>query len=600
MKATIAVAAAAALTGVNAVSVHHRHARAHDAFRALEKKADNATCGCTTIYSTYYGEATLSFPPVPPTTSATATAVATPSSSSVPPPPPATTSSTAVLVPTPIPQTVSTTGVYTFPATTVTLTDSTTVVVPSTTAVPSGTHTLGGVTTIVTTETTVTCPYATVSTSEGVTTSVIETTTYVCPSAGTYTIAPITTTVDKSTIVTVPSVTNFPPGTYTQPEVVTTVTETNTVIYCPFDTPTPSVSTTPIQVPTSVPVAVPTSVVVPTTSIVPELPITSIIPTISIPQVSSISVPEVSTSVPEVPKSSSYPASTPSSSTSTPKPSGTLGGPAGQPWGISYTPYETSQQGGCKSASQVEEDIAAIAAAGIEAVRVYSTDCDTLPNVGGACEKHGLKMILGIFIDSPGCDAQNPTVSEQISAIKDWAKWELVDLISVGNEAVFHGYCEPAELASLITKCKGEFTGYTGQYTTAETVNIWQQSDFSSAICGVVDVAGANAHAFFNTQTVASQAGEFVKGQLDIVSNICDNVSGIILETGWPSAGVTMGLAVPGVAEQAVAIKSIVKECGDKAVMFSYSSDAWKDPNTACQCEPHFGVAAALGISISI
>lgn len=58
MKATFAVAAAAALTGVNAVSVHHRHARAHDAFHALEKKADNATCGCTTIYSTYYGEAT--------------------------------------------------------------------------------------------------------------------------------------------------------------------------------------------------------------------------------------------------------------------------------------------------------------------------------------------------------------------------------------------------------------------------------------------------------------------------------------------------------------------------------------------------------------
>ncbi|KAF3056571.1 putative beta-glucosidase btgE [Daldinia childiae] len=571
MKATFAVAAAAALTGVNAVSVHHRHARAHDAFHALEKKADNATCGCTTIYSTYYGEATLSFPPVPPTTSATP--VATPSSTSTPPPPPATTTSTAVLVPTPIPQTCSTTGVYTFPATTVTLTESTTVCVPSTTAVPSGTHTLGGVTTVVTTATTVTCPYATVSTSEGVTTSVIETTTYVCPSAGTYTIAPTTTTVDKSTIVTIPSVTNYPPGTYTQPEVVTTVTETNTVVYCPFDIPTPSVSTTPIQVPTSVPVAVPTT------------------PT----------VPKVPTSIPVVPKPSSYPASSPSSSTpSKPKPSGTLGGPAGQPWGISYTPYETGPQGGCKSASQVEQDIAAIASAGIKSVRVYSTDCDTLPNVGGACAKHGLKMIIGIFVDSPGCDAHSPSVAEQISAIKSWAKWELVDLISVGNEAVFHGYCQPSELASLITKCKGEFSGYTGQYTTAETVNIWQQSDFSSAICGVVDVAGANAHAFFNTQTAASQAGQFVKGQLDIVSKICQGIPGIILETGWPSAGEAMGLAVPGVTQQAEAIKSIVKECGDKAVMFSYSSDAWKDPNTACKCEPHFGVAAALGINISI
>ncbi|KAI1481635.1 glycoside hydrolase family 17 protein [Daldinia eschscholtzii] len=581
MKATLAVAAAAALTGVNAGSVHHRHARAHDAFKALEKKADNATCGCTTIYSTYYGEATLSFPPVPTTPSTSATPVTTPASTT-PPPPPATSTSTAVLVPTPIPQTCSTTGVYTFPATTVTLTESTTVCVPSSTPLTSGTHTFGGVTTVVETATTVTCPYATVSTSEGVVTSVIETTTYVCPSAGTYTIAPTTTTVDKSTIVTVPSVTSYPPGTYTQPEVVTTITETNTVVYCPFDIPTPSVSTTPVQVPT-------------TPAEVPKVPTT---PIVSVP----VAVPTAPTSKPVVSKPNSYPASSPSapSTPSKPKPSGSLGGPVGQPWGISYTPYETGPEGGCKSASQVEQDIAAIAAAGVKSVRVYSTDCDTLPNVGGACEKHGLKMIIGIFIDSPGCSARNPSVSEQISAIKSWAKWELVDLMTIGNEAVFHGYCTPSELSSLITKCKHEFSGYTGPYTTAETVNIWQQSDFSSAICGVVDVAGANAHAFFNTQTVASQAGQFVKGQLDIVSKICQNVPGIILETGWPSAGEAMGLAVPGVAQQAEAIKSIVKECGDKAVMFSYSSDAWKDPNTACKCEPHFGIASALGIKVSV
>ncbi|KAI1208849.1 glycoside hydrolase family 17 protein [Annulohypoxylon truncatum] len=557
MKATFAAAAVAALAGSAAAgSVHHRHAHAHDQARAFAKR-DNSTCGCTTIYSTYYGEATLSFPPVPATTSA--------------PPAPVTPTSTAVVVPTPVPQTCSTTGVYTFPATTVTLTESTTVCVPSTTSVPVGTHTLGGVTTVVSTATTVTCPYATVSTSGSVTTSVVETTTYVCPSAGTYTIAPHTVTASQPTTVTVPSVTSYTPGTYTQPQVVTTVTETSTVVYCPFDIPTPSASTTPV--------AVPTSAAVPAISVSVSIPA---------PAVSSIAVSSVVPSATVVPSSSS----------AKPSPSGALGGAAGKPWGISYTPYETSEAGGCKSQSEVEKDIAAIAAAGITSVRVYSTDCDTLTNVGGACAKHGLKMILGIFIDSPGCDASNPSVTEQISAIKSWAQWDLVELISVGNEAVFHGYCQPSELASLITKCKGEFSGYTGKYTTAETVNIWQQSDFSSAICGVVDVAGANAHAFFNTQTDASQAGQFVKGQLDIIDNICKNVPGIILETGWPSQGEAMGLAVPGVSQQAEAIKSIVSECGDKAVLFSLTSDQWKDGNTACKCERYFGCASVLGISL--
>ncbi|KAI1404722.1 glycoside hydrolase family 17 protein [Hypoxylon fuscum] len=554
MKATFAVAAAAALVGsASAASVHHRHAHAHDAMRALEKKSyDNGTCGCTTIYSTYYGEATLSFPPAPTTTSTPAPATTAPVT---------TATSTAIVVPTPVPQTCSTTGVYTFPATTITLTESTTVCAPSTTAVPSGTHTIGGVTTVVTTATTVTCPYATVSTSEGVTTSIVATTTYVCPSAGTYTIAPTTTTVDKSTTITVPVVTTYPAGTYTQPEVVTTVTETSTVVYCPFDIPTPSAATTAVSVPTTYPVVVPTTSAVPTTT--------------------AVATP------------TAY-----STSSAKPKPTGTLGGAAGKAWGISYTPYETDEQGGCKSASQVEMDIAGIAARGIKTVRVYSTDCDTLPNVGSACAKHGLKMVLGIFIDAPGCDANNPSVTEQISTIKSWAQWELVDLISVGNEAMFHGYCQPQELANLITKCKGEFSGYEGKWTTAETVNIWQQSDVSSALCGVVDTVGANAHAFFNTETTASQAGQFVKGQLDIIDEICPGKPGIVLESGWPSAGKTMGLAVPGVSQQAEATESIIKECGERVVLFSLTSDSWKDHNTACGCEPFFGLASVLGISL--
>lgn len=64
MKATFAIAAAAALVGgASAASVHNRHV--HDIFHGkLEKKGyaaeKNSTteCGCTTIYSTWYGEAT--------------------------------------------------------------------------------------------------------------------------------------------------------------------------------------------------------------------------------------------------------------------------------------------------------------------------------------------------------------------------------------------------------------------------------------------------------------------------------------------------------------------------------------------------------------
>ncbi|KAF2970555.1 hypothetical protein GQX73_g3013 [Xylaria multiplex] len=563
MKATLAVAALAA--GASAGSVHHRHN--HAALHAKKGYEAEDTCGCTTVYSTYYGEPTLVFPPVPS-------------------PEPTTSTSTQVLVPTPIPQTCPTTGVYTFTATTITLTDATTVPVPYTTSVPAGTHTLGGVTTVVTTATTVVCPYATVSTSEGVTTSVIESTTYVCPSAGTYTIAPTTTTVTEGTTVTIPSVTSYPAGTYTQPEVVTTIYETSTVVYCPFEIPTPSTSeavpttyvaeNTPAPEPTY-PVETPTYVPEPTTTpaLEPTYPTTTVEP-----------VPEPSTtSTKKTPTPTNSPGKTPGK------------GVPGKPWAVTYTPYETSASGGCKSQSQVNSDIAAIAAAGVTTIRVYSTDCSTLEFVGGACASHGIKMILGIFVDQPGCSAGNPSVTEQISAIKAWGKWDLVSLITVGNEAVLHGYCTPSELAGLISTTKQQLS-YTGPYSTAETVNIWQQEEFAGLVCPVVDFVGANAHAFFNTETTADQAGQFVKGQLDIIDNICSGKEGRIMETGWPSAGQALGQAVPGFSQQASAIKSIVKEVGDKAVIFSLTSDAWKDGNTQCQCEQHWGCASVLGISI--
>ncbi|KAI0482905.1 glycoside hydrolase family 17 protein [Xylariaceae sp. FL0804] len=593
MKATVAVAALAA--GVSANGIHHRHAHP-DSYARLERNSyDNSTCGCTTMYSTWTGEATLYMPP--PSSSSSVAAV---SSSSAPAP--TTLTATEVIVPTPATQTISTTGVYTFPATTITLTDSTTVAAASPTAVTSGTNTVGGVTTVVTASTTVICPYATVSTSGSVTTSVIETTTTICPSAGTYTIAPTTTVVPEATTVTVPVVTSYPAGTYTQPEVVTTIYETSTTVICPFDIPATTttsheLATTTVHVSSASTSVVTTTVTSATSPVAPVVtsPVTSVATS---PAEVATSPAEVATS-PATSVATSAPASTSSSSSGSSSGSVPAVGPAGKAWAISYTPYGTSEAAGCKTQDQINADIAAIAAAGIAAVRVYSTDCSTLPWVGAACEANGVKMILGVYIDEVGCDAASPSVSEQVAAIKSWAKWDLVDAILVGNEAVADGYCTAAELASVISECKSAFSGYSGPISTAETVNIWQEDDFVGAVCGVVDFVGANAHAFFNTETTAPEAGEFVQSQLDIIDRVCPGKEGRICETGWPAEGVAMGKAVPGVAQQKQAIDSILETCGDRAVLFSLTSDAWKSDATACQCEQHWGCASVLGISLT-
>jgi exo-beta-1,3-glucanase (GH17 family) len=552
MKGGLAAAALAALAGsANAALPHHR--MAHNLF----KKGDAASVcvpSCTTIWTTITGEPTL-VPGQWKTTSA-------------PPPPPPKPTTTAdktttvevVVVPIPTPEEhkCPTTGVYTFPATTVTVTESTTVCVGQTTKLPAGTHTIGGVTTVVAQPTTVTCPYAKETEKNGVKTSVIETTVYVCPTAGTYTIAPITTVCAEETKVVYPVPTSYAPGTYTAPEQVVTVTETDYVYVCPYTQS--GLPTTQAPQPTYVaPAPQPTKVEEPKVEQPKETP-------------------------KEEPKKEVKTENTYKKVSS----GGNLQG-SNDHYGITYTPYTSDQAGKCKDAATVKKDLQDLKSKGFQIIRSYSTDCDTLTSVGDACAELGLDLIIGVFVKNTGCSYETPEIKKQVDAIAEWNNFGHVKLFVVGNEAIMNNYCSPDQLATLITTVKSKVSGYTGPYTIAETLNIWEREDVKSAICGHIDVTGANIHPYFNTEVSPEGAGKFVQGQIELLKKICPSSKDVInLECGWPSQGTCNGLACPGKEAQATAIQSIREACGEKTVFFSYENDEWKDPGS-CGCERSWG-----------
>jgi exo-beta-1,3-glucanase (GH17 family) len=561
MKGGIAAAAMAAMaTGANAIN--HRHA--HELFAAKRGAEVEKTCGCTTIYTTITGEPTL-VPVAPPTSTPVVSATPIPPAPVAPAPEP---TSTSVHVPLPTDEPIScpTPGTYTFPATTVTVTDSTTVCVGTSTHVTPGTHTVGGVTTIVETATTITCPVATTVTDGDVVHSTITDTVYVCPTPGTYTIAPITTTVTEECDIEYPVPTSYAPGTYTAPELVLTVTETGFVTVCPY---------------TSSETAAPEPTVAP--SPIPQPPQPS--PEVPEPSPEPSPAPEPTTSA--APEPSTKPSPKPS------KPSnggfdGSLG-TDGDHYGITYTPYDGAT-GECKDASKVEKDISNIKKDGFDLVRVYSTDCDTIDTVAPACKKHGVRMIVGVFVKDSGCSYDTPEIKEQVDTLASWADWDMVDLFVVGNEAIMNSYCTAQELATLITTVKSK-TGYPGSFSTAETLNIWQRTDVSGALCDVVDFTGANIHPYFNPDVSPIEAGDFVEGQIDLLDNICPGKKAINLECGWPKEGNGNGLALPGLIEQSIALASIRSKVGGKTVFFSYEDDEWKEPGS-CNCEKSWGCAS--------
>ena len=241
---------------------------------------------------------------------------------------------------------------------------------------------------------------------------------------------------------------------------------------------------------------------------------------------------------------------------------------------MAYSPYTNG--GGCKGPTAVDSDLSAIKDKGFSAVRVYSTDCSGLTNIGAAAEKHGLKMIVGIFITGSGIGG----ASSQLDDIANWAKWELVQMVVVGNEAIFNKFVSASDLAGFISTVKKALAakGYNGPVTTTEPLGTYEEGGNGATICAVVDVMGANLHPFFNANTAASGAGAELQRQISGVENLCKGKEMFVLETGWPSQGSANGIATPGSSEQAKALSGIVDAAGARAVILAYTDDMWKDP----------------------
>lgn len=388
----------------------------------------------------------------------------------------------------------------------------------------------------------------------------------VCPEAGTYTIGPITTTVNETGVVTVPVIATYPPGTYIAPA-VTTVVVNATVIYCPF------VSSTGLPAPQTTQPAI-TALPPPPEPTQPA----------AIPVVAPPSPPVAAPSTPASPPEAAKETTAATVATTAAK---------GQ-WAITYTPYN-KDTGNCQTADQVEADLQAIAFSGFTTIRTYSTDCDTLVNVGKSAVNNGLRIIPGIYISASGCTIDSPDIAEQVADFAAWAHWDLVEFFVVGNEALVNGFCSGAQLGALITGVRGALGAhFSGHFTTTDVVSAWQDPSAAAPVCAAVDFPSANVHSYFTSTVGPADAGEFVKGQLAIVEAACGNkASGYVLEAGFPTSGAAIGLNVPSAENQEVAIKSILDVVGSKTVLFSMFDDHWKNPG-AYDCEQHWGLAPTV------
>ena len=264
-------------------------------------------------------------------------------------------------------------------------------------------------------------------------------------------------------------------------------------------------------------------------------------------------------------------------------------GTSSSQWGMVYHPYNSDST--CRNRATVHHHMAQIAALGFSTIRLHNHDCSILTKLASSPEiaSQQIRLILGIHIDETGLGAASPLVEEVVAwAEEDKSRWKSVELVVVGEEAIFNGHTSAKDLASFITQTRQTLRDaeYTGPVTTTEPLHVLYES--ASTLCPTLDLIASNIHPFFHPEVAAREAGAFVRDSLEALEEICPGLQGVNLETGWPHRGRSNGEAVPSRVEQEVAIQEIMREAGGRSVVLGFGDDGWME-------EGEFGVEGSWG-----
>ncbi|KAF2099957.1 glycoside hydrolase [Rhizodiscina lignyota] len=205
-------------------------------------------------------------------------------------------------------------------------------------------------------------------------------------------------------------------------------------------------------------------------------------------------------------------------------------------------------------------------------VRSYGVDCNQVSTMISAAKANNMKVFLGIFDLSQA----SSEISTLISGVN--GDWSGVWAVSIGNEDVNQGKAAPADVVTALNNGRTQLrsAGYNGPVVHVDTFN---QIIDHPEMCENSDFAAANCHAFFDPNTSAQNAGDFVLNQAQQVAKACGGKNTWITESGWPHAGLTNGQAVPSPENQQDALNSLRSKFSSNIIFFSAFNDLWKVNN---------------------
>jgi exo-beta-1,3-glucanase (GH17 family) len=248
-------------------------------------------------------------------------------------------------------------------------------------------------------------------------------------------------------------------------------------------------------------------------------------------------------------------------------------GPGEKLYCMSYSPFRGWQTPFDRTlridAAQIDDDLAHLAAV-TDCVRTYSTELG-LDQVAGIAERHGLKVIQGIWLGRER--ARNRAEIETAVALA--ARYPgTVRALVAGNEVLLRGELSSEDLSALIREIKSRVAV---PVTYAEVWEFWLRN---RAVAGAVDFVTIHILPYWEDIPIsADEAAAHVADIRRVVAEAFPGKEILLGEVGWPSAGRMREGALPSPVNQARVIEDVLavaKRDGFRANVIEAFDQPWK------------------------
>jgi len=240
---------------------------------------------------------------------------------------------------------------------------------------------------------------------------------------------------------------------------------------------------------------------------------------------------------------------------------------------VSYSPFRGRQTPFDRTLRvdprQIDDDLARLAAV-TDCVRTYSTELG-LDQVAGIAERHGLKVIQGIWLGRER--ERNRTEIETAVALAARYPGTIRSLVA-GNEVLLRGELSADDLSALIREVKGR-VGVPVTY--AEVWEFWLRN---RAVADAVDFVTIHILPYWEDIPIpADRAAAHVGDIRRTVGAAFPGKEILLGEVGWPSAGRMREGALPSPVNQARVIEdalAVAKRDGFRANVIEAFDQPWK------------------------